>query len=167
MGTRSNPADWPTDFAIGPMSTQDAEAMSHWHYEGAWRVYDLHGRTPAALDAYRSVKARSGDGDLLGFFCTGEEARVPGIASSEGTLDLGWGMNPAWAGRGHGHSFGAAILDEIRQLHGSNRIRAVVQSWNKRSIRVLNKLGFTGSAIHTCIQNDIPVQYDILVRTPT
>jgi hypothetical protein len=33
--------DWPPGLVIGPMSMQNAEAMSKWHYEGRWSVYDL------------------------------------------------------------------------------------------------------------------------------
>jgi RimJ/RimL family protein N-acetyltransferase len=145
------------------MSMRDAEAMSNWHYEGRWSVYDLHGQAPAVIDTYRSVRACSGDGDLIGFYCTGGEARVPGVDDGDGTVDLGWGMNPAWVGQRHGHSFGAAVLREVRQLNDGNRIRAVVQSWNQRGIRVLNKLGFTRLTIHTCIQRGLPVEYDVLV----
>lgn len=158
--------DWRTDLVIGPMSTRDAEVMSNWHYEGRWSVYDLDGRIPAVIDAYRSVRACSGDGDLIGFYCTGEEARVLGVGDVDGTVDLGWGMNPAWVGQRHGQSFGVAVLQEVRQLHDGNSIRAFVQSWNQRSIRVLNRLGFTRSMIYTCIQRGQPVRYDVLILAP-
>lgn len=84
------------------MSLHDAEAISNWHCNDRWSVYDLNGRVPAIVGSYPSVKARSDDGDLIGFFCTGSEARVPGIDEIAGTLDLGWGprhrTRSAWPG---------------------------------------------------------------------
>jgi ribosomal-protein-alanine N-acetyltransferase len=154
----------PLQFVIASMSPAAAEAMSTWRYDGPWQIYDLDGRVPQRIDAYRSVLAQTGKGiDLVGFFCVGEEARVPGLDPVDGTLDLGWGMHPSWVGRGHGTAFGAAVLEAARQLHSGTVIRAVVQSWNRRSTRVLAKLGFTQVGTHAGVQGGREVQYVVLV----
>ena len=148
------------------MSPTEAIAVADWHYEGPWRVYDLNGHIPDAIDDYYSVCDPSPGGGLIGFFCVGYEARVPGLEAVDGTLDLGWGMNPEWVGQRYGNAFGAAVLTEAQLLHQNLRqIRAVVQTWNLRSIGVLRKLGFASRGTHTCVQQGQPVQYDILIRT--
>jgi len=150
-------------FVIAPMSAAEAEAMADWHYDGPWDIYDLDGRVPPRIDAYGSVLAQtSGGTQLAGFFCVGQEARVPGLDAVDGTLDLGWGMNPGWVGRGYGRSFGTAVLVAVQRRHGG-AVRAVVQSWNRRSIRVLAELGFTRSGTHACVQGGAQVQYDVMV----
>ena len=53
---------------------------------------------------YRAVVSAV-DGDLVGFYCVGREARVPGIAPRDNVIDVGVGMNPALIGRGHGYGF--------------------------------------------------------------
>lgn len=153
----------PVHFVTAPMSAEDATSMSDWHYDGPWEIYDLHGRVPRLLDAYRSVWADAVDGDLVGFFCVGADARVPGLHAAEGIVDLGWGMNPAWVGKGHGTSFGTAVLAAVRQVHGGAGVRAVVQSWNQPSIRVLRKLGFEQYGTHACVQGGREVRYDVLL----
>src|SRR6478609_2064925 len=40
----------------------------------------------------------------------------------DGILDLGWGMNPDWVGRGLGGIFGAGVLHAARNLFDSNQI---------------------------------------------
>jgi hypothetical protein len=55
------------------------------------------------------------DGDLAGYFCFGEDARVPagrrlGVYERESALDVGLGMRPDLAGRGLGAGFVLAGL---------------------------------------------------------
>jgi len=85
--------------------------------------------------------AGADDGPLLGFCCAGEEARVPGLAEVPGVLDVGVGMDPARVGAGHGAEFGAAVLAHYRATTGATRLRAVVQSWNERSLRTTRAIG--------------------------
>ena len=154
---------WPARVAVGPMTPKDAEIVADWRFDGPWAVYNLNGQAPQPIDAFGTVRAASG-GELIGFFCVGVEARVPGLEEFDGILDLGWGMNPEWVGRGFGGSFGAVVLHAARNRFDSNMIRAVMQPWNERSIRVLTTLGFEHRSTHVCAQRDHPVRYDVLVR---
>lgn len=154
---------WPARLTVSAMTPKDAEIVADWRYDGPWAVYNLNGQVPQRIDAFWTARAASG-GELIGFFCVGAEARAPGLEDIEGMLDLGWGMNPEWVGRGFGGSFGAVVLDSVRNRFDSNQIRAVVQSWNERSIRVLSTLGFEHRSTHVCVHLDHPVRYDVLVR---
>ena len=152
---------WPANLVVGPMTPADAVTISTWQYDGPWRVYNLDGQIPSAVVDYHSIRSLT-DNSLIGFFCVGEEARIPGIAEARGTLDLGWGMNPAWTGRGYGRAFGSVVLPAAQNLGVFNQVRAVVQSWNERSIRVLKALGFKQAAEHVCVQRGRTVSYDVL-----
>lgn len=103
------------------------------------------------------------DGPLIGFCCSGAEALVPGLSAQEGLLDVGVGMDPAWAGRGRGADFGRAVLEHYRRQTGVRRLRAVVQAWNERSLRLTRSLGFHEVGEHVCEQGGKLVTYKIVV----
>ncbi|RJQ66371.1 N-acetyltransferase [Pseudonocardiaceae bacterium YIM PH 21723] len=133
---------WPDRLAVRPLTVADAERIATWTYDGPWEVYDsLPGdELLTAEDGYLAVA--SGD-ELVGFCCTGMEARVPGQRAAPGVFDLGFGMDPRFVGAGHGLAFGTAIMEYLRRRHGPVTFRAVVQVWNKRSLGMIRKLGFT------------------------
>jgi [ribosomal protein S18]-alanine N-acetyltransferase len=81
-------------------------------------------------------------------------------------VDVGVGMRPDLVGRGLGRTFGAVVLDQIRDMCGDQPLRAVIQSWNKRSLRLSRRLGFGVAGIHRCEQDGQEVSYTILVRPP-
>ena len=60
---------------------------------------------------------------------------------------MGVGLRPDLVGRGTGPAFSAAVFAFAR-ARGARRLRAVVQDWNARSIRLLDRLGFTRTGSH-------------------
>ena len=69
---------WPARLAVSPMTPTDAETVANWRYDGPRAMYNLNGRAPRRIDAFWTVRAAS-DGELVGFFCVGVEARVLGL----------------------------------------------------------------------------------------
>ncbi|MEO3780616.1 GNAT family N-acetyltransferase [Micromonospora sp. B11E3] len=155
---------WPTQLVVRPLTREDAEQVAGWRYGGPWRIYDSRPEDGLLSDnaAYLAV-AGAGGGPLVGFCCSGAEARVPGLEPVDGVLDVGVGMNPALVGQGNGARFAAAVLDHYRSLTGVRRLRAVVQSWNERSLRLTRSLGFVEVGKHVCEQDGAPVEYAVLV----
>ncbi len=100
------------------------------------------------------------DGRLAGFCCVGAEARVPGLVAEPGVLDIGVGMAPEPVGQGNGEVFGRTVLE----FFGHSRLRAVVQEWNERSLRLTRKLGFVPAGRHVCVQNGQSVEYVVTIR---
>ncbi|MFI6214255.1 GNAT family N-acetyltransferase [Nocardia brasiliensis] len=151
---------WSDHLVVRPLTVDDARQVVGWQYGGPRRIYNLTAdeELPSAADGYMAV-ADAGSGRLVGFFCTGPEARVPGIAADPGILDLGVGMDPHWVGKGHGKQFGSAVLTELRRDHPSTPVRAVIQAWNARSRQLVRQLGFAECAEHSCIQDGRPVTY--------
>lgn len=140
---------------VRDLTDADLAEIATWAYDGPWGVYDSDGRLDPSL-GYWAVA----DGDLLvGFACLGEEARVPGLAAADGVLDVGVGMRPDLVGRGRGPELARAVL-AFAAGRGAARLRAVVQDWNERSLRLLARQGFRATGSH-----DVgPVRYVVLER---
>ncbi|MFC8527337.1 GNAT family N-acetyltransferase [Nocardia sp. NPDC057227] len=133
---------WPPTLRIRPWTPADGQAVARWRYPGRSAVYDI----TEPPTGYTAVAAP--DGTLLGFYCTGIEARVPGLAAVPGVTDLGVGLHPRWVGRGHGRAFAEAVLNSVRREHPDTAIRAVVQEWNARSRRFLENAGCAAISRH-------------------
>lgn len=148
---------------VRPMTVGDAQRVAAWRYSGDWSVYDLRSAQPLIDDlaSYRAVVAGK---TLTGFCCIGEAARVPGMTAEPVTIDVGMGMDPAAVGGGNGAAFGQAVLSYLSQSYPGQALRAVVQSWNVRSLRLTRRLGFEDLGELTAVQGGQPVAYRIVVK---
>lgn len=146
------------------MSQEDARQISGWRYDGPWQIYDPDPQDEPMdhAEGYRAVAGADG-GALIGFCCAGVEARVPGLEEDPDLIDVGLGMDPAWVGSGHGAAFGQAVLDHFRAEPGVTGLRAAVQSWNERSLRLIRRLGFAEESRHSCVQGGRVVEYVVVV----
>lgn len=152
-----------TGFALRPLTPEDAAAASAWRYEGPWSVYDGTEEDPISSEkGYQAIVDE--DGTFLGFVCTGAEARVRGLGAEEGTLDVGVGLDPAIVGKGRGASILAPVLDAVATESDARVLRAVVQSWNARSLRLCSRLGFREAGRHVAHEPNGDVEYLTLVR---
>jgi [ribosomal protein S18]-alanine N-acetyltransferase len=155
---------WAGRLVVRSLTVADARQIAQWRYGGRWRVYDA--RPEDGLlnpdDGYLAVVGAD-DGLLVGFCCSGVEARVPGLVAAPGLVDVGVGMDPAFVGAGHGLAFGQAILGYFRQAYGAVGLRAVVQAWNERSLRLTQKLGFVEEGRHVCVQDGAEADYVVLI----
>lgn len=150
-----------SDVLVRPMTREDAERVARWRYRGAWSVYDLPSAEPI-LDALTDHHAVVAADTLIGFCCTGDAARVPGLAVEPHMLDVGLGMDPSLVGRGQGTAFGWAVVRHLALRHPGRSMRAAVQSWNQRSLRLTQRLGFADEGVLTAGQGGRPVSYRIL-----
>ena len=87
------------------------------------------------------------DGDLAGYFCFGDDARVPagrrlGIYDREPALDVGLGMRPDLTGLGLGAEFVLAGLRFARDAYSPAAFRLTVAASNLRAVRVYERVGF-------------------------
>jgi RimJ/RimL family protein N-acetyltransferase len=145
---------------IREFTAADAAAVGGWRYPGQYAVYDVDGHALIDdLDCYRAVTGT--DDALVGFYCTGAAARVPGLSVVDGVVDLGMGMHPDLVGVGLGRAFGTVVLEHVAAQHGSRVLRVVVQSWNERSLRLARSLGFVDAGVHAVDE----VEYRVLVTT--
>jgi RimJ/RimL family protein N-acetyltransferase len=136
-------------FTLEPITPCDAQAISRWRYGGSYSIYD---GDPTSVDAlleprfsYHSVYDERGD--LVGYFCFGEDARVAagrrlGVYEIEPALDIGLGMRPDLTGRGLGEEFVHAGLRFARKTYAPPAFRLTVATFNRRAIRVYERTGF-------------------------
>jgi ribosomal-protein-alanine N-acetyltransferase len=140
--------------AIGPMTEEAARAVLAWHYEGLYAFYnadpqELHDGLGEML-AGSYYAATDEQGALVGFFCFGAPAQVPGghlygLYADE-ALDIGLGLRPDLTGRGQGRAFLTAGLDFARQRFASATFRLSVAAFNQRAIRLYETVGFQAVA---------------------
>ncbi len=142
---------------IRDLTDDDLADIATWTYDGPWSVYDSDSPLDPSLGYWAVVDTT--DGRLWGFACLGEDARVPGLVETDGVLDVGVGMRPELVGQGRGAEFAAVVLD-LAETRGAMRLRAVVQDWNARSLRLLEQLGFERTGTHPVG----PVTYAVLER---
>lgn len=153
----------PTALHVRRMRDDDASAVATWRYTGDWSVYNLASEHELVdeLACYHSVFL---DGELIGFFCIGDAARVLGLPEDAETIDVGVGMNPKLVGQGFGQSFGHAVLSYLEANYPNQRLRAVVQAWNARSLQLARRLGFEKAGELPVTQGGRSVAYRVVLR---
>lgn len=157
------------------LTPTDAAVVSGWRYEGPWSIYDVTDPDmfSPAKGYWAIVEPRRGG--LVGFVCLGAEARVAGMDEEPGVLDVGVGLDPARAGRGQGRTLLAPVVAwaEVQAAkREAGALRAVVQSWNIRSLRLCRSLGFAVTGRHLAPASASsatgrPVEYLVLRRALT
>ena len=131
---------------IVPLTAADAAKIASWRYPGRYATYDVG----EAVTAERGFWSVHRDGELVGYCCFGDEARVPGAFEEPGVLDVGYGMRPDLMGRGHGRDFIGAILSFATQRFSPGRFRLLILDWNARSRAAARSVGFEeGGAIRS------------------
>ncbi len=133
-------------FALSPINEPDAQAISLWRYQGPYSIYNVYAAAiPWLLNPrFRYHAAHDERGELVGYFCFGEDARVSAGAGlyANGPLDVGLGMRPDLVGRGLGRGFVEAGLEFALEVYSPESFRMTVAAFNRRAIRVYEELGF-------------------------
>ncbi|MCV7420711.1 GNAT family N-acetyltransferase [Mycobacterium yunnanensis] len=149
--------------AIRPMTAQDAELVATWRYSGPAAVYDVASAQPILDDLSDYFAVTSGE-RLIGFCCVGRAARIPGLLEEGDVLDIGLGMDPNLVGHGQGEEFGRTVLDFLIATRSERHVRAVVQDWNERSLRLTRRLGFEDAGELIAVQGGRQVTYRIVTQ---
>ncbi|MFN2112722.1 MAG: GNAT family N-acetyltransferase [Anaerolineales bacterium] len=136
-----------TGYLFFPLTRRQAEKIVGWSYDPPYDVYDLRLEDLMSLliKEYRYHQVLDISGDLVGYCCYGEDARVPGGEYSRGepdVLDVGVGLRPDLVGQGLGRDFVRAILDFARKAYSPLIFRATVADFNQRSMKTFHHLGF-------------------------
>lgn len=156
--------DWPGPLHVEAMTDALANEIAGWTYPHNWSVYNLSPETALFTPEAGYFAVLGSHETLVGFACSGVEARVPGLIARADALDIGWGMNPTFVGGGHGTEFGTVILRHFQKTSTTTVFRVVVQSWNDRGLRLAKSLGFEEIGTHESHQSGAPINYRILHR---
>jgi ribosomal-protein-alanine N-acetyltransferase len=132
------------DLEIEPLSPGQASDIRSWRYPGRYATYDVN----EEIGADQGLFAVVDDGELVGYCCFGQEARVPGVEAIDRVLDIGYGMRPDLMGQERGSAFVSAIIDFGRAHFRPERLRLCIYRWNDRSRNAAQRQGFavTGRA---------------------
>ena len=134
------------------MGEREAGEITGWAYPPPYDFYNLNGEGAEELMGYEAVLE---DGCLVGFFCTGEEARVPAgygagaYPEGDGIIDIGLWMKPERTGLGQGPEFFKLILDHLRATRSPSAFRLTVADFNERAIRLYRNAGFRETGTFT------------------
>ena len=135
-------------FTFRPMNKVNARAIPSWRYDEPYTLYntdpdEIGASVRVLLDprnAYYGITDEHGD--LVAYCCFGPDARVSGGDYSTDVLDNGMGVRPDLTGQGHGLKYVDAVLDFARRTFGPTTFRVTVARFNKRALRVWEKIGF-------------------------
>lgn len=130
------------------MNSRMAATILDWKYEQPYDFYNNE-QTEEALEelldgSYYAIIDKNKE--VIGFFCTGESARVAsgnhfGVYKGE-FIDMGVGMHPHLVGQGKGFDFCICIMKYIEEKFQSKSLRLTVAMFNERAIHLYKKLGF-------------------------
>lgn len=146
------------------MTESFAREIATWTYLDEWSVYNSSPTSDLFTTEAGYLAVVGSENILVGFACSGVEARVPGLSEAVDTLDVGLGMNPIFVGQGRGAEFGAAVVSYFQDSTNARYLRVVVQSWNERSLNLARNLGFKEIETHDCDQNGSFVTYTLLLK---
>ena len=125
-----------------------ATDILQWEYDAPYDLYNNELSDEALKElldgSYYSIV--DGCNNLIGFFCIGENAKVP-IGNRLGVyqdnfVDIGLGMHPSLVGKGNGFEFCSFIIKTIEEKYEKKPIRLTVAKFNIRATRLYEKLGF-------------------------
>lgn len=134
---------------IQPMDRKRAQEIVCWRYQPPYSLYNIEASEEALTELldgsyYQVVDVQ---GQLMGYYCFGQTARVPaghshGVYREIRALDIGLGMRPDLTGKGHGTLFFKKGLEFAIKTFNPREFRLTVAVFNQRAIRVYERLGF-------------------------
>jgi ribosomal-protein-alanine N-acetyltransferase len=136
-------------YSFSKMTEPDAREVLAWRYEAPYDFYDAKDEELetdvqvllSPMNNYMSV--RDVDGALVGFYCFGSDAQVPGGEYEDEALDIGCSARPDLLGSGLGASFIAMAIDLLWLFFpGQKTVRTTVAAFNDRAMHVCESAGF-------------------------
>ena len=132
-------------FTVGELSIEDGMDLAMWRTPGPWAVNDSL-EPPLPDEGYWAV--RDAGGQLVGYCCFGEAARVPGLRNDPTMLDVALGLRPDLVGRGLSNVLARTVVEHARSVAAGRRLRSVVPEWNQPGRRAAENAGFKVTGAH-------------------
>jgi len=144
-------------FSFRELTRNDAHEIASWRYEEPYAVYDVDDAERLLSGEYEYYAVLAEGGELVGFCCFGEDARVQDLDEEPGVLDVGAGLRPDLTGIG----LGGPLLREVcffgGRLHAPAGYRVTIAAFNQRAQLVATALGFERSGVHTTPEREYVV----------
>lgn len=154
-------------FNLYPMTIEDARQVVQWKYAPPYDVYtiisdDMEGEAQYYVEPANGYYSLVQGGMLIGFACYGAEGQVPDGDYSADMLDVGIGIRPDLTGQGMGNHYAEAVFNFARVELKAIALRTTIAEFNKRSQRVVEKVGFQRMKVFA--KKDSDKYYEIWIR---
>ncbi|MBM6771046.1 MULTISPECIES: GNAT family N-acetyltransferase [Bacillus cereus group] len=134
---------------IHKLTIEEAKKINTWTYEEPYSLYSFSGEKEVIEELLDGTYYGCCDdqGDLIGYFCFGANAQVPGgrdanLYGGEDVIDIGLGMKPALTGKGIGKEFFQAGIAFATKEFNAKMFRLSVAIFNTRAITLYKNIGF-------------------------
>lgn len=134
---------------IHVLTKEEAKKINTWTYEEPYSLYSFSGEKEVIEELLDGTYYGCCDdqGDLIGYFCFGANAQVPGgrdanLYGGEDVIDIGLGMKPALTGKGIGKEFFQAGIAFATKEFNAKMFRLSVATFNTRAITLYKNIGF-------------------------
>lgn len=131
------------------LTKEEAMEINTWTYEEPHSLYSFSGEKEVIEELLDGTYYGCCDdqGDLIGYFCFGANAQVPGgrdanLYGGEDVIDIGLGMKPALTGKGIGKEFFQAGIAFATKEFNAKMFRLSVATFNTRAITLYKNIGF-------------------------
>ncbi len=131
------------------LTKEEAKKINTWTYEEPYSLYSFSGEKEVIEELLDGTYYGCCDdqGDLIGYFCFGANAQVPGgrdanLYGGEDVIDIGLGMKPALTGKGIGKEFFQAGIAFATKEFNAKMFRLSVATFNTRAITLYKNIGF-------------------------
>lgn len=131
------------------LTKEEAMEINTWTYEEPYSLYSFSGEKEVIEELLDGTYYGCCDdqGDLIGYFCFGANAQVPGgrdanLYGGEDVIDIGLGMKPALTGKGIGKEFFQAGIAFATKEFNAKMFRLSVAIFNTRAITLYKNIGF-------------------------
>lgn len=128
-----------------PLDESDARAILSWQYEPPYDFYNNSEEDTTLqhlLDPQNNFYGIFESSELVAYCSFGQDGQVAGGDYRDQALDIGMGIRPNLTGRGKGIEYVNAILEFADTLFKPKVFRVTLAVFNKRALRVWQKLGF-------------------------
>ncbi|MCS6593607.1 GNAT family N-acetyltransferase [Bacillus cereus] len=139
---------------IHKLTIEEAKKINTWTYEEPYSLYSFSGEKEVIEELLDGTYYGCCDdqGDLIGYFCFGANAQVPGgrdanLYGGEDVIDIGLGMKPALTGKGIGKEFFQAGIAFATKELNAKMFRLSVATFNTRAITLYKNIGFKQGTI--------------------
>ncbi|MEH2111490.1 GNAT family N-acetyltransferase [Nostoc sp.] len=134
-------------FTFNLINESNARAILSWRYEP---LYDLYNYSEPEANLLQHIlhpqntfySILDENGELVAYCSFGQDGQVTGGDYHEQALDIGMGIRPDLTGRGKGAEYTNAVLEFADSFFQPKAFRVTIAAFNKRAIRVWQKLGF-------------------------
>ncbi|PIG93387.1 GNAT family N-acetyltransferase [Gloeocapsopsis sp. IPPAS B-1203] len=132
-------------FAFHRVDESHARAILSWRYEPPLDFYNLQKNTEIDYflhPQHNFYSILDQNSELVAYCSFGQDGQVTGGDYRDEALDIGFGIRPDLTGKGKGVEYANAVLEFADTLFKPKAFRVTIAAFNKRAIRVWQKLEF-------------------------